>query len=162
VQPSGNNTTPGTLVANVSQQQYFADATTKAVLPAFKASGNPFVLVYWSRDPDGTQHNQGDSLNTLTPGINGPTSKASVQNVANNLKQTLAYINGDPELAATTDIFVTADHGFATISKHDVDAKGTATTSYAASFIYKDATGRQEVNTGFLPPGFVAIDLAHA
>ena len=35
---------------------------TKVVLPLFKARGKPFVLVYWSRDPDGTQHNQGDSL----------------------------------------------------------------------------------------------------
>jgi hypothetical protein len=34
-----------------------------------------FVVVFWSRDPDGTQHNQGDSLSQLSPGINGPTSK---------------------------------------------------------------------------------------
>ena len=162
VQPSGNNTTPGTLVPNATQQQYFADATTKAVLPAFKASGNPFVLVYWSRDPDGTQHTQGDSLNTLIPGINGPTSKAGVHNADNNLKQILDYINSNPDLAANTDIFITADHGFATISKHDVALDGTATSSYAAGFIYKDTTGRQEVNTGFLPVGFVAIDLSHA
>jgi len=162
VQPSGNNTTPGTLLPNATQQQYFADATTKAVLPAFKASGNPFVLVYWSRDPDGTQHNQGDSLNTLVPGINGPTSKAGVHNADNNLKQILDYLNSNPDLAASTDIFVTADHGFATISKHDVSPDGTSTSSYSAGFIYKDTTGRQEVNPGFLPVGFVAIDLAHA
>ncbi len=30
----------------------------------FKARNKPFVLVFWSRDPDGTQHNQGDSLLT--------------------------------------------------------------------------------------------------
>ncbi len=36
------------------------------------------------------------------------------------------------------------------------------TSSYAAQFTYKDSTGRQEVNTGFLPAGFLAIDLAHA
>ena len=30
----------------------------------FKARNKPFVLVFWSRDPDGSQHNQGDSLNT--------------------------------------------------------------------------------------------------
>jgi hypothetical protein len=162
VQPSGNNATPGTLAPNATQQQYFADATTKAVLPAFKANGSPFVLVYWSRDPDGTQHNQGDSLNTLVPGINGPTSKAGVHNADNNLKQILDYLNSNPDLAANTDIIVTADHGFATISKHDVAPDGTSTSSYAASFIYKDTTGRQEVNTGFLPVGFVAIDLAHA
>jgi len=162
VQPSGNNTTPGTLLPNATQQQYFADATTKAVLPAFKSSGNPFVLVYWSRDPDGTQHNQGDSLNALVPGINGPTSKAGVHNADNNLKQILDYLNSNPDLAASTDIFVTADHGFATISKHDVSPDGTSTSSYSAGFIYKDTTGRQEVNPGFLPVGFVAIDLAHA
>src|SRR6202035_1019461 len=70
-QPAGNNVTPGTLDANVAQQRYFADAITRAVLPAFRQDGGPFMLAYWSRDPDGSQHNQGDSLNTLVPGING-------------------------------------------------------------------------------------------
>ena len=49
-------------------------AATRVVLPAFAARNKPFVLVFWSRDPDGTQHNQGDSLRVLVPGINGPTS----------------------------------------------------------------------------------------
>lgn len=161
-QPSGTNTTPGTTSANIGQQQWFADATTKAVLPTFAANGKPFVILFWSRDPDGSQHNQGDSLNSLTPGINGPTSVAAVNNADNNLKQILAYISANPKLAANTDIFVTADHGFATISKHEVDAKGTPTSSYAAGFVYKTTAGVQEVNTGFLPVGFLAIDLAHA
>jgi hypothetical protein len=130
-------------------------------LPMFIKSGKPFALLYWSRDPDGTQHFQGDSLNKLVPGINGPTSKAALRNADNNLKQILDYINSDPDLAANTDIFLTADHGFATISKYDIDAAGHGTTSYAAKWIYKDAQGRQEVNTGFLPVGFVSIDLAH-
>ena len=161
VQQTGNNTTPGTKDPNYVQQAYFADATTKVILPMFIKSGKPFALLYWSRDPDGTQHFQGDSLNKLIPGINGPTSKAALRNADNNLKQILDYINSDPQLAANTDIFLTADHGFATISKYDIDAAGHGTTSYAAKWIYKDATGRQEVNTGFLPVGFVAIDLAH-
>jgi arylsulfatase A-like enzyme len=160
-QPTGNNTTPGTKEPNYVQQAYFADATSKVILPMFVKSGKPFALLYWSRDPDGTQHFQGDSLNKLVPGINGPTSKAALRNADNNLKQILDYINSDPQLAANTDIFLTADHGFATISKHDIDAAGHATTSYATKFIYKDAQGRQEVNTGFLPVGFVSIDLAH-
>ncbi len=160
-QPAGNNTDHGTLNANVGQQQWFADAVTKAILPAFKASGKPFALVFWSRDPDGTQHNQGDSLNSLTPGINGPTSRAAVKNADDNLKQILDYINNDPALAANTDIFVTSDHGFATISRHEIDAAGHATSSYAAKFTYKNQTGRVEVQPGFLPPGFLAIDLAH-
>ncbi|WP_204320567.1 hypothetical protein, partial [Klebsiella pneumoniae] len=48
--------TPGTTVANVAQQAYFADVAAKVVLPMFKARNKPFVLVFWSRDPDGTQH----------------------------------------------------------------------------------------------------------
>ncbi len=163
VQPAGTNAVPGTLQANVGQQQFFADSTTKAILPTFKASGKPFIVVFWSRDPDGTQHNQGDSLNQLVPGINGPTSKAAVKNADNNLKQILDFINADPELRENTDIVVTADHGFATISKHEIDATGKHfTNSFSATFTYKDATGRQEVNTGFLPVGFLAMDLAHA
>jgi arylsulfatase A-like enzyme len=161
VQPTGNNTTPGTKDANIVQQAYFADATSKVILPMFVKRGKPFALLYWSRDPDGTQHFQGDSLNKLIPGINGPTSKAALKNADNNLKQILDYINSDPQLAANTDIFLTADHGFATISKYDLDAAGHRTTSYSAKWIYKDAQGRQEVNTGYLPVGFVSIDIAH-
>jgi arylsulfatase A-like enzyme len=160
-QPTGNNTTPGTTETNQVQQTYFADATSKVVLPMLVKSGKPFALLYWSRDPDGTQHFQGDSLNKLVPGINGPTSKAALKNADNNLKQILDYIDGDPQLAANTDVFLTADHGFATISKHDIDAEGHATKSYSTTWVYKDAQGRQEVNTGFLPVGFLAIDLAH-
>ena len=159
---SGNNVTPGTTSPNTVQQQYFTDAVTKAILPTFVASGQPFAILVWSRDADGTQHNQGDSLNLLTPGINGPTSKAAVQNADKNLKQILDYINSNPQLAKNTDIFITADHGFATISRHEVDALGTPTQSYSALFVYKDTSGRVEVNPGFLPPGFVAIDIAHA
>ena len=77
----------GTLLPNTAQQAYFADAATKVVLPMFKARNKPFVLVFWSRDPDGSQHNTGDSLNTVTPGINGPTSLAGIKNADNNLAQ---------------------------------------------------------------------------
>jgi|SRR5579872_319197 len=160
-QPTGNNTTPGTLSANVEQQGYFVNALTRVILPNFKKSGKPFAVLYWSRDPDGTQHFQGDSLNKLVPGINGPTSKAGLRNADNNLRQILDYINSDSQLAANTDIFITADHGFATISKHDIDVEGHGTTSYSTKWIYKDAHGRQEVNEGFLPQGFLAIDIAH-
>lgn len=161
VQPTGTNETPGTLAPNTLQQAYFADATSKAILPKFVKRGKPFALLYWSRDPDGTQHFQGDSLNKLVPGINGETSKAALKNADNNLKQILDYLNSDPQLAANTDIFITADHGFATISKHEIDAASHPTASYSTNFIYRDAQGRQEVNTGFLPAGFVAIDVAH-
>ena len=85
-------TTPGTLTANVVQQDYFAAVTTQAVLPLFKERNKPFVLVFWSRDPDGTQHNQGDSLNALVPGINGPTSLAAIRNADDDLARIRATL----------------------------------------------------------------------
>ena len=145
---AGNFEKPGTLVANIVQQKYFADVATKVVLPMFKARNKPFVLVFWSRDPDGTQHNQGDSHLKVTPGINGPTSLASIKNADDNL----AYLRkalDELGLAATTDIVVAADHGFSTISKE-------SKTSPAAQASYAD------VPPGLLPPGFLAIDIAKA
>ncbi len=161
-QPTGTAFIPGTLAANVGQQKWFADAATKVVLPKFVHSGRPFVLVFWSRDPDGTQHNQGDSLNQLRPGINGPTSKAAVTNADANLKQLLDFIAADPALQAATDVFVTSDHGFATISRHEIDAAGHVTASYSSGFTYLGSDGKPETPPGWLPPGFLAIDLAHA
>ncbi len=159
---SGNNTTPGTTSPNTVQQQYFADALTRAILPAFVQSSKPFYALFWSRDPDGTQHNQGDSLNSLTPGINGPTSLAAVKNADNNLAQIIAYVQSNPALANNTDIILTADHGFSTISKHEIDATGKNFVSdFASTITFRDINGRQEVNTGFLPVGFLALDLAH-
>jgi arylsulfatase A-like enzyme len=144
----GNATTPGTTTANIEQQDYFADVATKVALPLLKAKDRPFILVFWSRDPDGTQHNQGDSLNALVPGINGPTSLAGIRNADNDLAKLEAALDA-LGLAATTDIVVAADHGFSTIGK---DSK----TSAAAHAFYAD------VPQGFLPPGFVALDLATA
>jgi hypothetical protein len=143
---AGDFKMPGTLVANVVQQRYFADVATKVVLPMLKARNKPFVLVFWSRDPDGTQHIQGDSLNALVPGINGPTSTAAVKHADDNLKQLLDVLR-ELGLADDTDIVIAADHGFSTISKE-------STTSAAAKGEYAD------VPKGFLPSGFVAIDIA--
>jgi arylsulfatase A-like enzyme len=121
---------------------------TKVLLPRFKMAGKPFVMVFWSRDPDGTQHGQGDSLNTLTPGINGPTSLAAIRNASNNLGA-LRKAVADLGLDRTTDIIVTADHGFSVISSQ-------SETSGAAKLAFPD------VKPGFLPPGFLAIDMAKA
>ena len=145
---SGDMSTPGTQIANVEQQKYFVDVATKMLLPRFKAAGKPFFIVFWSRDPDGTQHNQGDSLGTLVPGINGPTSMAAIKNADNNLAEIKAALES-LGLDKTTDIFVTADHGFSTISKQ-------SKTSPASKIVFADTPAGQ------LPPGFVAIDLAIA
>ena len=145
---AGDMKTPGTEFANVIQQNYFADVATKVVLPLFKARSKPFVLVFWSRDPDGTQHNQGDSLNKLSPGINGPTSLAAIKNADDDLAKLRAALD-QLGLAADTDIVIAADHGFTTIAKE-------SKTSPSARARYGD------VPTGFLPPGFLALDLAAA
>jgi hypothetical protein len=145
---SGDYKTPGTKSANLDQQRFFIDAATKAILPEFKARDKGFVMVFWSRDPDGTQHNQGDSLNALTPGINGPTSMAAIKNADDDLAQLIDALKAQG-LADSTDIIVMADHGFSTISKE-------SKTSPAAALSYPD------VPAGFLPPGFLAIDIAGA
>jgi arylsulfatase A-like enzyme len=142
----GDFKTPGTTTANTVQQAYFANVAAKVVLPMLKARNKPFVLVFWSRDPDGTQHNQGDSLNALTPGINGPTSAAAIRNADDNLKQLQDALN-ELGLADDTNIVVAADHGFSTISKESA-------TSPAAKADYPDAP------KGALPSGFLAIDIA--
>jgi arylsulfatase A-like enzyme len=139
---------PGVQVANTEQQGWFVDVATKVLLPRFKASGKPFVMVFWSRDPDGTQHNEGDSLNTLTPGINGPTSLAGIRDAADDL-QRLRDALVALGLDKTTDVIATADHGFSVESRQSKTSPSTRQT-------YVD------VPPGFLPPGFLAIDLAKA
>ena len=144
----GTSIMPGVHVANVEQQNWFAAVATKVLLPRFQAAGKPFVLVFWSRDPDGTQHNQGDSLNRLTPGINGPTSMAAIRNASNDL-QLLRDALKRLGLDRTTNVIVTADHGFSVGSKQSL-------TSAEAKMSFID------VPKGLLPPGFLALDLARA
>jgi arylsulfatase A-like enzyme len=146
--PRGANRHPGTLTPNIVQQEYFAAVTTKAILPLFRERERPFILVYWSRDPDGTQHYQGDSPNALVPGINGPTSLAVIRNADDNLAQIRAALR-ELGLLDSTDIITVADHGFSTISK-----ESRTSTTVKSRF-----AGTPE---GQLPPGFVALDLAAA
>lgn len=145
---AGDAKTPGTTVSNTAQQAYFGDVATKVVLPMFKARNKPFLLVFWSRDPDGSQHNQGDSLNSVTPGINGPTSFAGIKNADNNLAQLRKALD-ELGLAASTNLIIASDHGFSTISKE-------SKTSPSAKISYDDTP------KDFLPLGFLAIDLARA
>ena len=159
-QPAGTNEVPGATAANVEHQQWFADAATKAILPAFVKSPEPFVLVFWSGDPDLTQHAHGDSLNRLVPGINGPTSLAAVRNADRSLQQILKFLDAHPNVRDNTNVFVTSDHGFSTVTRRQIDPSGRATSSYSATLTYRDESGRQEVNAGHMPPGFLAIDLA--
>ena len=63
-----------------SGQEGLIDVTTRGILPLFASEGKSFVLLFWSRDPDGTQHNHGDSLGKTSPGINGPSVRLGVEN----------------------------------------------------------------------------------
>jgi predicted AlkP superfamily pyrophosphatase or phosphodiesterase len=160
----GDAKTPGTLAANTVQQQWFADITTKVLLPRFEAQNKPFVMVFWSRDPDGVQHNEGDSLQQLTPGINGETSKRGLRNADHDLRQILDYLEAHPALKANTDVIVTSDHGFATISRREIQAEmgadGNQTSAVSAGLEY-ELSGKEAAQTrGTLPTGFLAVDLA--
>ena len=158
---AGASTRAGTLASNLVQQQWFVDVATRGILPLFENDRNkPFALVFWSRDPDGTQHNQGDSLGSLVPGINGVTSREAVRNADRALQQLLGWLEAHPAIKATTDVVVTSDHGFATVSRREIDRTGRATSSQAAQHYYQDATGAVDTDKGTLPTGFLAIDLS--
>jgi hypothetical protein len=139
---------PGTTVANVAQQAYLPTSPPRSVLPMFKARNKPFVLVFWSRDPDGSQHNTGDSLNTdHCPASTGrprwPASRTPTTTSPSSARRSTSS-----GLAASTNIIVSADHGFSTISRKARPALGQGQLRRHAE--------------GFLPMGFLALDLAKA
>jgi hypothetical protein len=146
--PAADPAVPGTPAANVPRQNWFADVATLALLPTFRDRHKPFVMVFWSREPDATQRSQGDSPSRLIPGINGPSSAAAIRSADDDLANLLTALK-ELGLEATTDVILASDHGLSTISKETA-------TGYAASRSYKD------VPLALLPPGFVAIELAHA
>ena len=120
-------------------------ATTRIVLPHFAEHGKPFALLFWSRDPDASQHGTRDSLGEMMPGINGPSGMAGTRDADTMLGELLALSEG-AGLDKTTDVFVTADHGFTTISH-------SSATSPSAHF-------NPSAPLVDLPSGFLAIDLA--
>ncbi len=138
---TGNEVSPGAALPNIVQEAY-QTASVDALLPDMADAGRdkrPFVLVFWSRDPDFTQHNATDSEGRLVPGINGVTQNRAVTNSDNalrSIRDTLRRHGLDKD----TDIFVTADHGFLTIAK-GIPADGS--TPRAA-----------------LPQGFLALGIA--
>jgi arylsulfatase A-like enzyme len=158
---TGDRAKPGTVAPNAVQQQWFDDVAARVVLPWLTQDPSaPFVLLFWSREPDGSQHNQGDSLNTFSPGINGDTAKRGVRLADRSLQRLLAWIDARPKIKANTDVFVTSDHGFATISRDAIDANGRKTASESAKHDYA-VDGTVDTATGSLPNGFLAIDLAY-
>jgi len=135
-------TAPKTNVPNNEQEKYLAAVATKVVLPRLLESGKPILMVFWSRDPDASQHGEKDGS------INGPTGRAGIKDADDTLAALLAGLKAQG-VDNITNVFVTADHGFSTIDRHSA-------TSAAAKISYAD------VPAGETPPGLVAIDLADA
>ncbi len=138
---------PKSSAPNIEQEVWMMKATTRIVLPHFKQSGKPFALVFWSRDPDFSQHNTKDSVGEYVPGINGPTGKAGTRDADSMLGDLLAALKAQG-LDKTTDVFVTADHGFLTVSH----ASATSPSAHRDP----NAPLRE------LTDGFLATDLAGA
>ena len=138
--------TPASNAPNIEQQTYLARVAAKVVLPRLAASEKGFVMVFWSRDPDYSQHNARESIGRLVPGINGPSARAAVRNADETLA-TLREALRDLGIEDATDVFVTADHGFTTISK------STLTSPVARA-------AKNGIVGGDLPPGFFASDVA--
>ncbi len=139
--------TPASQVPNIPQQVHLMKATTRIVLPHFKDSGKPFALLFWSRDPDMSQHNTRDSIGEYEPGINGPSGKAGTRNADTMLGELRAALK-QLGLDKTTDIFVTADHGFNTTAHASATSPSTR---FGAAAPPSD-----------LSNGFLAVDLASA
>ncbi|MBV9569858.1 MAG: alkaline phosphatase family protein [Alphaproteobacteria bacterium] len=148
-------TAPKNANPNIAQQRYLLDIATKIVLPKFKATRKPFVIVFWSRDPDVSQHSQKDSLGKLTPGINGPTGKAGIRNADDTLAALMAALKS-LGLDRSTNVFVTADHGFSTINNR---SKTSAAPRY---WRVGKAISEPRNLASDLPQGFLAIDIADA
>ena len=137
---TGLDTAPLTAVPNLVNQSYMSTAAAQAIIPILTGNGKSFALLFWSRDPDASQHAQLDSLGTLKPGINGPTSAQAIANADASLNALLNALEL-AGVAKNTDVFVTADHGFTTIAKSAPNAAG-------------------DVGPSHLPQGFVAISIA--
>lgn len=136
---------PKPAVPAIEQEVWLMKATTRIVLPHFQETGKPFALLFWSRDPDISQHNGRDSIGEMIPGINGPSGLAGTRNADTMLGELLDYLK-ETGLDKSTDVFVTADHGFATVNH-------VSATSPSAR---PDAGGP----IADLQSGFLAMDLA--
>jgi arylsulfatase A-like enzyme len=136
---------PKSQVPNIPQEVWLMKATTRIVLPHLAEDGKPFAMLFWSRDPDMSQHNTKDSVGEYQPGINGPSGLAGTRDADTMLGELLAALKAQG-LDKTTDVFVTADHGFLTISH----ASATSPSAHL----------NPDVPLTDLKGGFLAVDLA--
>ncbi|MDE2112544.1 MAG: alkaline phosphatase family protein [Alphaproteobacteria bacterium] len=113
---TGSDKPAATAFPNLTQQAWQASVVSQVLLPRLKQSGKPFIMLFWSRDPDITQHNATDSDNRLSPGINSSNSRMAIYNADMSLRTILEAVQR-LGLSNNTDVIVVADHGFSTISK---------------------------------------------
>ena len=136
---------PKSGVPDIEQEVWLMKATDRIVLPHFQQTGKPFALLFWSRDPDMSQHNTKDSVGEMVPGINGPSGLAGTRNADAMLGELLDTLKATG-LDKTTDVFITADHGFTTIA-HASATSPSAHLDPSAPLVD-------------LQSGFLAMDLA--
>ncbi len=137
---TGDDRPAFTSAPNLTQQAWLVSIAAQALVPDLKDNGKPFVMLYWSRDPDATQHSAIDSEGRLVPGINSASARIAIASADFQLRVLMEAL----KLAGqdgTTDIFVTADHGFSTIAKGIPPADGSTPPAS-------------------LPQGFLAFDVA--
>jgi len=138
---TGDDRPAFTATPNLTQQSWLLSIAAQALVPDLKDNGKPFVMLFWSRDPDATQHSATDSEGHLLPGINSPDARIAIASADFELHALLEAL----KLAGkdgNTDVFVTADHGFSTIAKGIPGADG-------------------DTPPASLPQGFLAFDVAH-
>jgi arylsulfatase A-like enzyme len=138
---------PKTSLPDYEQEIWQMKAVNRIVLPHFAEDGKPFALLFWSRDPDITQHNATESVGEYTPGINGITAMAATRHADSQLGALLKTLK-ESGLDKTTDVFVTADHGFLTVAH--------------ASSTSPSAHMDPNAPLSDLTNGFLAIDIASA
>ena len=81
--PTAAATGAGSPKANVEQQDWFVNVAIKVLLP-LQGRRKALRHVFWSKDPDGTQHGQ-DSLNKLVPGQRADLD-GGIRNASNDLR----------------------------------------------------------------------------
>jgi len=155
---------PERQVPNIPQEVWLMKATTRIVLPHFKQAGKPFALLFWSRDPDMSQHNTKDSVGEYDPGINGPSGLAGTRD-ADTMLGELRQALKDQGLDQDTDIFVTADHGFLTVSRESKTSPSAKDGQLAPGFLLSDLAvtlGLPKINDAGLGTNPAAPDVVVA
>lgn len=155
---TGSKAPAYTTAPNWVQQSYQLAATTQVLIPHLATENKPFALLFWSRDPDITQHHTSDSAGKLVPGINSNNDWQAIHNADSDLKGIIDTLK-QYGLDKNTDVIVVADHGFSTIAKGVPDANGDYHTTLQNGWLAKDIAGWMGENVYDPDNGFVEVDV---